>query len=113
VNAETSDNLLAEAQIISLDFNDRPVLADGKIDRFLGMKFVYCERLLSATATDDTIVPVYAKSGLYLGLWNDISTDISQRKDLQSLPWQTYVHMTAGATRLEEKKCVQILCEQA
>lgn len=113
VNAETHDDLLGEAQVISLDYNERPVLQDGIIKRFLGIDFVYSERLLSAASTDDTIVPLYAKSGMYLGVWNDMATKISQRDDLQGLPWQAYVYMTAGATRLEETKCVQLLCEQA
>ncbi len=111
VNAKAHDSLLAEAQVISLDYNDRPVLVDGKIDRFLGMDFVYCERLILGDA-DDRIIPVFAKSGMYLGLWNDIQTSIDKRTDVQGIPWQTYVKLTAGATRLEEGKCVQILCEE-
>lgn len=110
VNASRHDDLLAESQIISLDYNDKPVLVDGIVKRFLGVDFVYCERLIvdsaDATCTD---VPMYAKSGMYLGIWNDMATKISQRDDLQGLPWQAYVYMTAGATRLEEKKCVNIL----
>jgi hypothetical protein len=114
VNAKQHDNLLAETQIISMDYNDKPVLVDGIVKRFLGVDFVYCERLVadSSTATD-TDVYMYAKSGVYLGLWNDMATKISQRDDLQGLPWQAYVYMTAGATRLEEKKVVQILCKTA
>lgn len=112
VNATTMDNLLAETQIINTDYNDRPVLVDGMVKRFLGIDFVYCERLLfDATDTDATLVPVFAKSGVYLGIWNDMATKISQRDDLQGLPWQAYVYMTAGATRLEEKKVMHILCE--
>jgi hypothetical protein len=70
---------------------------------------------LTATATDDQAgssrqVPVFVKSGMHLGIWNDISTDIAQRKDLQGWPWQAYVYMTAGATRIEEKKIVKIWC---
>lgn len=115
VTAQQHDNLLAEAQVISTDFNDRPVLVDGKITRFLGINFVHTERL--DTGTDDAagtsrMVPVFAKSGMYLGLWNDIETDISQRKDLQGLPWQAYVTMTAGATRLEEKKTIRVWCRE-
>lgn len=113
VTAQQHDNLLAEAQVISTDFNDRPVLVDGKIERFLGINFIHSERLaLSSDGNSDRLVPVWAKSGLYLGMWNDMTTDISQRKDLQGLPWQTYVYMTAGATRLEEKKVVQIACDE-
>ena len=107
VKAKQHDNLLAEAQVISTDFNDKPVLVEGKIMRFLGINFVHSE--LVETSTND-LVPVYAKSGVYLGLWNDISTDIDRRKDIQSLPWQAYVFMTAGATRLEEEKVVQVSC---
>ncbi len=112
VGATQHDNLLAEAQVISLDFNDKPVLVEGKIMRFLGINFIHTE-LAAATAqqsSGDVLLPVWAKSGMHLGIWNDITTDISQRKDIQGLPWQAYVHMTAGATRLEEEKVVQIAC---
>lgn len=109
VKATQHDNLLAEIQVISSDFNgDMPVLKEGKLDRFLGINFIHSELLESSSG--DVLVPVYAKSGVHLGLWNDISTDISQRKDLQGLPWQAYCYMTAGATRLEEAKVVQIAC---
>jgi len=112
VNAQLHDNLLSETQIISMDYNDKPVLQDGIVKRFLGVNFIYCERLINdATDTDALIAPMFAKSGMYLGIWNDMATDISQRKDIAGLPWQTYLYMTAGATRLEEKKVVSILCE--
>lgn len=111
VTAQQHDNLLAEAQVISTDFNDKPVLVEGKIQRFLGINFIHSE-LLNVDSNSYRQVPVYAKSGLYLGLWNDISTDICQRKDLQGLPWQAYIFMTAGATRLEEKKMVEVKCAE-
>lgn len=107
VKAKQHDNLLAEAQVISLDFNEKPVLMEGKITRFLGINFVHTE--LVETSTYD-LVPVFAKSGVHLGIWNDIKTSISQRNDLQSEPWQAYVYMTAGATRIEEEKSVQVSC---
>jgi capsid protein len=105
------DNLMAEAQVVSRDFNDQPVLEEGRVKRFLGIEFVRSERLV--TGTDDqagtsTKVHVWQREGMHLGLWNDISTNISQRHDLQSEPWQSYVYMTAGATRLEEKRVVQV-----
>lgn len=109
--AKQMDNLLAEAQVISRDFNDAPVLQEGRIKRFLGIEFIRSERLL--TGTDDqagisTKVHVWQKLGMHLGIWNDISTNISQRHDLQSEPWQSYVYMTVGATRLEEARVYQI-----
>lgn len=111
VTAEQEDNLLAEAQVISLDYNDKPVLVDGRLKSFLGMNFVHCERL-DVDGSSYRRVPVFAKSGMHLGIWNDITTDISQRKDLKGLPFQSYVYMTVGATRLEEKKIVEIKCAE-
>lgn len=110
--AKQLDNLLAEVQVVSSDFNGgQAVLKEGKISRFLGIDFIHSERL--PTGTDDqsgtsTKVGLWQKEGMHLGLWNDITTDVAQRKDLQGLPWQAYVYMTAGATRLEEKRVVQI-----
>lgn len=113
ITADEHDALLNEIQVVSTDFNSKPVLVDGKVTQFLGINFIHCERL--QTGTDDasgtsTMVPMYARSGMYLGMWNDISTDISQRKDLQGLPWQAYAYGSFGATRLEEKKIVRIWC---
>jgi hypothetical protein len=115
--ARQLDNLLAEAQVVSSDFNSteegRPILHEGRIEKFLGVTFIRSERLL--TGTDDqsgtsTQVFMWVKEGMHLGLWNDITTDVAQRKDLQGLPWQAYVYMTIGATRLEENRVQGIWC---
>lgn len=112
INSIQHDNLLAEAQIISLDYNSQPVLVDGKITRFLGIDFVHSERLAVDTANSDRMVPLFAKSGMYLGIWDDMTTKISERPDIQGVPFQAYVKMTSGATRLEEGKIMQILCDE-
>jgi hypothetical protein len=103
--------LLNEIQIISSDFNgaNKPVLTDGKITRFLGINFVYCERIeAKAAGTNEVNVPVWVKSGMHLGIWGDVTTNISQRNDTRSIPWQSYVTGTFGATRLEEAKIYNI-----
>lgn len=114
VTAKQHDDLLKEIQIISSDFNgDRPVLVEGKVTRFLGINIIHCERL-DLDGSSYRRIPVYAKSGMYLGKWNgEYKTDISQRKDLSGLPWQSYVYMTMGATRIEEKKVMEIKCSEA
>jgi len=112
VTAKQHDNLLAEMQVISTDFNEKPVMMEGKITRFLGINLLHTE-LLQNDATPYRRIPVYAKSGIVLATWNGISTDISQRKDLAGLPWQVYVYGTFGATRLEELKVVEIKCNEA
>lgn len=114
LSAQQHDNLLAEVQIISSDFNggDKPVLKEGLISRFLGIDFLHTERLSVDASNSDRQVIVWAKSGMHLGIWSDINTSISQRNDLRGEPWQSYTTMTAGATRLEEKKTIRILCDE-
>jgi hypothetical protein len=107
LTAKDNSALLNEIQIISSDFNggDRPVLKDGRVQRFLGMTFVYCQLTETVLAgTNEVTIPAWVKSGMHLGIWNDVTTSISKRNDLQGEPWQAYVYMTAGATRLEENK---------
>lgn len=111
INGINHDSLLAEVQVTSLDFVDKPVMMEGKITRFLGIDFIHTE--LVFTGTDDqsgtsTALPMWAKSGLYLGMWMDMITSVDKRTDIRSLPYQAYVMGSFGGTRLEEKKVVQV-----
>ena len=111
LTAKDESALLQEIQIISSDFNggDRPVLKDGKMQRFLGINFVYCELIESvATGTNEVNVPVWAKSGMHLGIWNDFKTSIYQNMQIRGEPFEYYLQATAGATRLEENKVYNI-----
>jgi hypothetical protein len=111
VTSDEHDDLLNEIQVISLDFNDKPVLVDGIVTRFLGVRIEHTELL--GTGTDDaagtsTMIPLWVKRGMYYGTWQNQVTDISPRKDLKGLPWQAYVMMTGGATRLEKVRTIRI-----
>ena len=109
ITAAQHDNLLSDTNIISTDFNEKPVLVDGKVTRFLGINFVHCERI-PLLDSDTRRVPIFPKSAMYLGIWNDIKASVSTRNDLQGEPWQAYCSGTFGATRLEEKRMVEVLC---
>lgn len=111
INAANHESLLNEPEIISGDYNSSLVLVNGKVSSFLGVNFVHTELL--TTGTDDaagtsTQLPLWVKSGVYMGTWEDIMSDISVRNDLQSLPIQVYAKATFGACRLEEKRIVKI-----
>ena len=114
ITAAQHANLLNEIQVNSLDFNSRAVLVDGKVTSFMGINFIHTEMINYAytpTANVQTI-PCWAKSGMHLGVWNELTANVSQRYDLSSLPYQVYLRGTFGATRLEEAKVVQIPCLQ-
>ena len=110
ISAQQHDDLLNEAQAISLDYNTRPVLVDGKITSFMGFNFIHSERL-DTDGSSYRRVAAFAKSGMHLGMWNDISTMISERAD-KGYATQVYVKGTFGATRTEEKKVVEIKCSE-
>lgn len=111
VTAKQHDNLLGEIQVISLDFNEKPVMQEGIITRFLGFNLKHTE-LLKTDTNSYRRCPAYAKSGMVLATWNDITTDVSQRKDLAGLPYQVYVFGTFGATRTEEGRVIEIKCAE-
>lgn len=130
ISAKQHDDLLNEAQAISLDYNSKPVLVDGKISSFMGINFIVSERIPGGSGFNTAInpaitsadsdgsyvtgtrwmVPVFAKSGVALGLWNDIQTSVDRRPDKRN-SWQVYVTGTFGSARLEEKRCVIINCK--
>lgn len=130
ITAQQHDNLLNEAQAISLDYNTRPVLVDGKITSFMGFNFIHSERIpgaanfntaintgLSSADSDGSyvtgsrwMVPFWAKSGMALGMWNDIQASVDRRPDKRN-SWQVYVTGTFGGARLEEKRCGVINCK--
>jgi hypothetical protein len=111
VTAKQHDDLLAEAQVVSTDFNDKPVLVEGKVMRFMGINFIHTE-LLETDGSSYRRLPVWVKSGIHLGQWGSIYTDVDQRKDLVAHPWQAYMKMTIGATRLDEEKVIEIKCAE-
>jgi len=111
VTAKDRSALLNEIQIIGSEYKngDAPILVNGQVDSWLGFKFIHCEQIETVLAgTNEVTLPVWVKSGMHLGVWNDITTDISQRKDIRGVPWQAYAYLTCGATRLEENKVYAI-----
>jgi hypothetical protein len=113
ISAEQHDDLLGQLQVTNADFNtDAPVLQDGKVTRFLGINFIHTERLPVSSGTTHRRCPVWVPSGVHLGTWNDIMSNVTQRRDLSSHPYQVYLMGTFGATRTEEKKVVDILCAE-
>jgi len=110
ITAQQHDDLLNEAQAISLDYNTRPVLVDGKITAFMGFNFIHTERL-PVNGSSHRRVAAFAKSGMHLGMFNDINTMISERAD-KGYATQVYVKGTFGATRTEEGKVVEIVCAE-
>jgi len=108
IGAYEHDALLKEVQVNNLDYGGSAVLVDGKVKRFMGFDFVISERL--SISNGNRLIPAWRKSGMHLGMWQDIMTKVDERPD-KSYAWQVYHCGTFGATRLEAGKIVQILCD--
>jgi hypothetical protein len=122
------DNLLAQTEVTSADYNTVRALVDGKVDTFMGFKFIRSQRLLARSgtlaysATDGSVGSggldaagherafAWVKSGLLLATGMEIKSRIDERPD-KSYATQVYAAMSAGATRLEEEKVVEVLCD--
>lgn len=108
IGSKQESDLLKQTQVVSTEFNDRPVLVDGILTRFLGFNIIVSERLASPSSLRKVIA--FAKSGMYLGVWKDTTNQAFQRGDLSGNPWDLSTLMTAGATRTQPGKVLQILC---
>lgn len=108
VTAQQIDDLLGTTEVTSSDFNSIKALVQGDVDSFMGFKFVNIERL-GLDGSGDRRCFAWAKSGMHVGMWNDINSKITERAD-KSYATQVYVKGTFGATRTEEKKVVEIIC---
>lgn len=107
IGSQQEADLLNQVQVVSSEFNDKPILVDGRVRRFLGFDIVTSERL--GVASNVRSVIAFSKSGLYLGMWKDLTNRVSIRNDLSGEPWDLYTAASSGATRLEPGRVVEIL----
>ncbi len=116
ITSADHDGLLNEIQVTNLDYNNKPTLVEGKVTSFMGFNFIPVE-FSDASAYDaaaslisggNRLVPAWSTGAMHLGMWNDITTRVSVRDD-KRYATQVYAKTTVGATRLQEKKVVQII----
>jgi hypothetical protein len=102
-------DLRNQAQVTSSDFNKNGgVLENGIVRRFMGFDIVVSERLpLVSSNVRGSLA--FVKTGIYLGMWQDLKTEILRRPDLEANPWDISTVHSFGATRTELGKVVQIL----
>ena len=103
------DLLLKEIQVVNKDYNGgAAVLENGRIRRFMGFEFVVTDRL--TISSGNRLIPLWVKSGMHLGVWQDVQASIDKRAD-KGNSWQVYTNMTIGATRTQAGKVIRVLCD--
>lgn len=108
--SQQESDMLKQIEVIDKDFNDKPVVEEGRVKRILGTNIVYSERLNTSTVSGNVVrnCPMFVRSGMYLGIWKDMEVKVDQRIDLTGHPWQLYSMLSAGATRTQLGKVIQI-----
>lgn len=108
ISSQQESDLKKQQEVISKDYSDTMVVESGKVTRLGGFNIVVTERLNTSSSNSLRNCLAFVRSGLHLGMWRDMTVKIDNRVDLTSHPWQIYAMLSAGATRLQTFKVVQI-----
>ena len=108
ISPQGENNLLAETQVNSRDYNEtrdgKPILIDGRLNKFLGYTFIVTNRLTKVSTTRSNIL--WVKSGMYLGMWDEVKTPIDWMPAMQA--WQVAATADFGATRIEQGRVIEL-----
>lgn len=110
VSPKAIQSLLTHKEVVSSDFNTVRALVNGEVDTYMGFRFIISNRLNVASDVRDCFA--YVRSGIELGIGQDVMARIEERPD-KSFSTYVYYCMTIGATRLEEEKVVKIEVDEA
>jgi hypothetical protein len=111
INAKGMADLLNTTQVTSADYNSVKALTEGKVDSFMGLKFIHSERIDTGSgaggATSVYRYPVWAKSGMLLSIGTDIQARVAERPDKR---FSVYAYAKAGfgAVRMQENKVIEV-----
>lgn len=109
VDAINHTKLLATAEASSRDFVSQANIERGELKFFAGFEFVRSERLLSDSNSYKRCF-AFQRTGMGLAINKDAMSRITERDDKRGYPWQAYICLSMGATRLENKKVVEVKC---
>ena len=111
VTSKQVTNMLNTTEVKSRDYNNIQALVEGRIDTFLGFKFIRTERL-TVDGSSNRLCLFYLKSAIGIATGEEIEVDIGPRRDKRN-SIQVYLSMSMDATRIEDEKVVQVACSEA
>lgn len=106
--ARQVSSLLNSTKATSHDYATVKALAEGRIDSYMGFKFIRTQRTPIDGSSNDSVI-YWVKSGLKLALGKDATGRISERAD-KNYATQVFYSMVIGSTRMEETKVGIITC---
>ena len=104
ITAAALEDLLAETEIQSFDFNTVKALVMGEVDTFMGIKFIQLE---ATELVSGSKALFFGEDALHLGQADTLMVDIDKRPDKNN-NMQVLVRHSFGCVRLEEERVVEV-----
>lgn len=107
-------SLMNDLKVTSSDYNSNKPLVKGQIEEYVGFVIHFLSsRRLSWLSSSDRRCPFWMPSGVFLGNWDNLITDIYQDKQYRGTTYMVYSSLSMAGTRLDENKVGDILCTEA
>jgi len=89
------------------------------INGWMGINIITTNRLTKADGTFGTAggeadreIPLWAKSGMTMGIWEDVNGTVTQSNDRKNEPMLITTYADYGITRTEEEKVIKIIVDE-
>jgi len=108
VGAHGKEDLLAEALITSIDYQDGKVLATGRFPQVRGVNIVSTQRIPAHTAGSVARAILYTEDALKVAMAQDLTVKVGENFERSATPTIITFSMF-GAVRMDEQQAVDIL----
>ena len=109
-SSQQEADLKKQQEVISKEYGGSMAVVSGRVEMVAGFDAIVSERVNTSSSNSLRNCLAFVGSGIHLGLWKDVLTKVNERVDLTSHPWQLYSMISAGATRTQQFKVIQINC---
>lgn len=111
VTAKQWADMFGDYRLTATEYRATKPIESADIGTPLGVQFVHYENL-GVDSSGYRRCPIWVKSGMHFGWFQEVQANITRETHLRDQPWQIYQKMVCDATRLEEGKVLEILCDE-
>lgn len=108
INGKLNTDLMNQLKLINKDYTQNGVTS-YMIPSWRNVEFIHYEGL-DTNGSGYLRCPMWSKSGMHLGVWQEIQGEIRQNYQFEFNPWEMGTTMIMGATRIDEQKVVELIC---
>lgn len=108
LSPNAKNDLLNDTKFTSADYQNMHTLATSTLPTFRGICNIVTSNLIPQIDASNFRSLLVAESAMKVAYGANLTVDVSQRKDLENLPFQIYSEEFFGAVRMEEAKVIDI-----